>query len=84
MVRPGSGSSSKVSERHGQDDLNTGKEWSAMDLADLQRCAKLNTPVEEIAALLMRSVHEVREKAKELGIELEPGASPEPGTRWLY
>jgi hypothetical protein len=50
---------------------NTGKEWSAIEVADLQQCASLNTPLEEIAYFLMRTETEVREKAKELDLRIK-------------
>jgi hypothetical protein len=49
----------------------TGSDWSAADLADLQQCAVLQTPVEEIAYLLWRTETEVREKAGELDLPLQ-------------
>jgi hypothetical protein len=47
-------------------DLNSGKEWSEMDLFDLANCVRLKDPVEEIASFLCRSRREVREKIAEL------------------
>jgi hypothetical protein len=47
-------------------DLNTGKEWSQMDLFDLANSVRLNNPIEEIAMFLCRSQREVREKIQEL------------------
>ena len=47
-------------------DLNTGKEWSEMDLFDLANSVRLNNPIEEIASFLCRSQREVREKIAEL------------------
>jgi hypothetical protein len=49
----------------------TSTEWSAADIADLQQCAVLQTPIEEIAYFLMRSETEVREKAGELDLPLQ-------------
>jgi len=46
--------------------LNTGQEWSKMDLFDLANCVRLNNPIEEIADFLCRSRREVREKLAEL------------------
>jgi hypothetical protein len=47
-------------------DLNTGKEWSQMDLLDLANCIRLIGPVEEIAAFMCRSRREIRDKIAEL------------------
>jgi hypothetical protein len=47
-------------------DLNTGKEWSEIDLFDLANSARLKNPLEEIASFLCRSRREVREKIAEL------------------
>jgi hypothetical protein len=43
-------------------DVNSGKEWSAMDLADLERDIRLGTPVAEIASFLCRDEVEVATK----------------------
>jgi hypothetical protein len=42
--------------------LNSGKPWSAMDLADLERALERGYPVELIAGYLMRDAEEVRQK----------------------
>ena len=47
-------------------DLNTGKDWSEMDLFDLANSVRLGDPVEEIAGFLCRSRREVRDKIAEL------------------
>lgn len=47
-------------------DLNEGKDWSLMDLADLRSSVESDTPVAEIAKFLMRSVAEVEAKIAEL------------------
>ena len=47
---------------------NTGKPWSEMDIADLRQFLRVGTSIEETADFLMRSVAEVSEKAKELGL----------------
>jgi hypothetical protein len=47
-------------------DLNSGKEWSEMDLFDLANNVRLKNPIEEIASFLCRSRREVREKIAEL------------------
>jgi len=52
-------------------DLNTGKEWSRMDLSDLRHSIEgQGLTVAEIACFLMRTETEVREKAAELGLTL--------------
>jgi hypothetical protein len=56
------------------EDLNTGKDWSQMDIIDLQQGVALGNSVEEIAAFPMRSEREIREKAKELGLNLSDGS----------
>ena len=45
-------------------DLNTGEEWSEMDLLDLGNSVRLNTP--EIASFMCRSRREIRDKLAEL------------------
>jgi hypothetical protein len=52
-------------------DLNTGKEWSAIDLVDLRYSIERSLTVAEIACFLMRTEAEVREKVAELGVELD-------------
>jgi hypothetical protein len=46
--------------------INSGKEWSAMDLFDLQNGLRLGTPLEEMADFLCRDIDEVRSKEAEL------------------
>jgi hypothetical protein len=48
-------------------DLNSGKQWSAVDLQHLQDCLQDGMPVEEIAACLMRDVEEVERVLELLG-----------------
>jgi hypothetical protein len=48
-------------------DLNTGTEWSEMDLLDLANCVRLHRRVEEIATFMCRSRREVREKIGRAG-----------------
>ncbi len=50
-------------------DLNSGKEWSKMDLDDLRLFARTMS-VEEMAEFLCRNRVETKAKAKELGIPL--------------
>jgi hypothetical protein len=57
-------------------DLNTGKEWSAMDLMHLANCVRVNNPIEEIASFMCRSRREIRDKIAELERSGELG-------RWL-
>jgi len=52
----------KQSDADDRPNLNTGQEWSEMDLFDLANCVRLNNPIEEIADFLCRSRREVREK----------------------
>jgi hypothetical protein len=53
---------------------NSGKEWSDMDVADLQQCVKIGMADTDIASFLRRSTEEIRERAAELvGISLSPG-----------
>lgn len=47
-------------------DLNSGKEWSEMDLQDLRDGLRLNSPMQELADFLMRDVEEVEAKMAEL------------------
>jgi hypothetical protein len=47
-------------------DVNTGKEWSEMDLFDLANSVRLKNSIEEIATFLCRSRREVRDKIAEL------------------
>jgi len=52
---------------------NSGKEWSDMDVADLQQCVKIGMADTEIASFLRRPTKEIRERAAELvGISLSP------------
>ena len=46
--------------------LNTGRNWSEMDLADLANCLRVNDPIEEIADFMCRSRREIRDKIAEL------------------
>jgi hypothetical protein len=45
-------------------DLDSGKEWSEMDFAELRICLRLGQPIEEIAERLCRGVEEVAQKIK--------------------
>jgi len=47
-------------------DTNSGKEWSPMDLADLQNAAANGYGLEEIAQFLRRDVQEVQAKLGQL------------------
>jgi hypothetical protein len=47
-------------------DLNSGKEWSEMDLFDLANSVRLKNSIAEIAMFLCRSRREVRNKIAEL------------------
>ena len=50
--------------------LNNGKPWSEMDVADLTNCIRRNEPIGRVAAFLCRTKGEVREKAAELNLTL--------------
>jgi hypothetical protein len=53
---------------------NSGKEWSDIDVADLQQCVKIGMADTVIAGFLRRPTGEIREKATELvGISLNAG-----------
>jgi hypothetical protein len=56
----------KQSDADDRPNLNSGQEWSEIDLFDLANCVRLNNPIEEIADFLCRSRREVREKLAEL------------------
>jgi hypothetical protein len=49
--------------------LNSGKEWSEMDVEDLQSHLARGATVAATADFLCRDEDEVREKMKELGLE---------------
>ena len=52
---------------------NSGKEWSDMDVADLQHCVKIGMADTDIAGFLRRPTEEIRARAAELvGISLNP------------
>jgi ubiquinone biosynthesis protein UbiJ len=51
--------------------VNTGKAWSEMDIADLANALTRGTPIEEIADFLCRDVDEVREKVAALAARLD-------------
>ena len=50
------------------DDLNTGNEWSELDIADLRASRDQGDSIEQTARFLCRSVDEIRAKAAELGL----------------
>jgi hypothetical protein len=50
----------------GLSNLNSGKPWSAMDVADLKQCLKLGDSTKAIAEFLCREPGEVRAKIAEL------------------
>jgi hypothetical protein len=53
---------------------NSGKEWSDMDVAELQHCVKIGMADMDIAEFLRRPTEEIRERAAELvGISLNAG-----------
>ncbi len=47
--------------------LNTGAEWSEIDICDLVWCIRSQEPLSLAAVFLCRTQGEVREKARELG-----------------
>jgi hypothetical protein len=54
-------------------DVNSGKPWSEMDLSDLRDSIDCGDSFAEVALFLCRDEHEVRAKAKELGLIEHPG-----------
>ena len=58
-------------------DLNDGKPWSEMDIADLKNAAAHGAMLVETARFLCRSgsLFDVAMKAKDLGLKWQPGAS---------
>jgi hypothetical protein len=59
-------------------DINSGKEWSAMDLADLHSGLVYGHSLEELAQFLCREVQEVQVKMRELGFA-DKEKRPVPG-----
>lgn len=59
-------------------DINSGKEWSAMDLADLHSGLVDGRSLEELAQFLCRDVQEVQAKMRELGFA-DKEKRPVPG-----
>jgi hypothetical protein len=49
-------------------DANSGKSWSKMDLEDLRASLDFENTFADAASMLCRDEHEVRQKAKELGL----------------
>jgi hypothetical protein len=63
---------------------NSGKEWSNMDVADLQQCVKIGMADTDIAGFLRRPTEEIRERAAELvGISLSPGKDNKSDSQYL-
>jgi hypothetical protein len=52
------------------EELNTGMEWSKIDVLDLRHCDAGGDTIAEIAAFLLRIESDVGEKARELGLVL--------------
>jgi hypothetical protein len=52
------------------EELNTGMEWSKIDVLDLRHCDAGGETIAEIAAFLLRTEADVGEKARELGLVL--------------
>ena len=51
---------------------NSGKEWTAAQIAELKKLAAGNTPTRVIGLKLGRSESSIYSKAAELGISLKP------------
>jgi hypothetical protein len=58
-------------------DVNSGQEWSDMDIADLKLASEDDWSLEEAADFLCRNRAEVKAKAKELGLPL-----PQRAKQW--
>ena len=54
--------------------LNSGKDWTELDLQDLRDGLRLRCPMAELADYLLRDVAEVRAKIAELEAEQNDGA----------
>jgi hypothetical protein len=67
--KPRPGVDSHAYRRAAMPNLNSGKDWSEMDLQDLRDDMHLGTPLEQIADFLMRDVSEVEAKIAELQAE---------------
>ena len=50
------------------DNFNSGKDWSEMDLWDLESYLRMGASIEEIARFMCRDVDEVRQKADEIQV----------------
>ena len=57
-------------------DRNSGKHWTAAEVATLRKLANQNTPTRVIGLKLGRTEAAVRAKASEEGISLEPHNRP--------
>lgn len=55
-----------MSDSQIEDRLDSGKEWSEMDLCDLAITVRMDNSVEFIASFLRRSPREVRDKIADL------------------
>jgi hypothetical protein len=54
-------------------DAKSGEPWSKTDLDDLKASLAFGNRIAATASMLCRDEDEVREKAKELGLEEHPG-----------
>ena len=54
-------------------DANSVEPWSEMDIDDLKASLAFGNKIAATASMLCRDEDEVREKAKELGLEEHPG-----------
>ena len=55
------------------EDANSDKPWSKMDIADLTHSLDYGDTFAQTASFLCRDVDEVRQKTKELGLVEQPG-----------
>jgi hypothetical protein len=53
-------------------DANSGEPWSEMNVADLANSLTYGNTIADAASMLCRDEDEVREEAKELGLEEHP------------
>ena len=73
----------KVYRPNSLPDINSGKPWSEMDVADLRQSIRWGDSIEGTALFLCRSVLETTAKAKHLGLKLRHApprkkSAPEP------
>ena len=66
-------------EKETAGDANPGEPWSKTDIDDLKASLAFGNGIAATANMLCRDEDEVREKAKELGLEEHPGKRPRQG-----